>query len=128
VNYLKTGKYSSYPMVDKLLRLVLTLPVSTVTTQRCFSAMKLAKTRQRCTMGDGFMRDCLVIYIEKELAASISTDDIITAYNLAPSRRAKFMLIDMAEICCILSQVEDMAEICCLTCYDYVGQVSNRMV
>jgi hypothetical protein len=52
----KTGKYSSYPMVDKLLRLVLTLPVSTVTTQRCFSAMKLAKTRQRCTMGDGFLR------------------------------------------------------------------------
>ncbi|XP_022682320.1 zinc finger MYM-type protein 1-like isoform X2 [Setaria italica] len=91
----KTGKYSSYPMVDRLLRLVLTLPVSTATTERCFSAMKLAKTRLRCTMGDGFLRDCLVIYIEKELAASISTDDIITAYDLAASRRAKFKLIDM---------------------------------
>jgi len=41
-------------------------------------------------MGDGFLRDCLVIYIEKELAASISTDDIITAYDLAASRKAKF--------------------------------------
>ncbi|XP_022681041.1 zinc finger MYM-type protein 1-like [Setaria italica] len=30
-----------------------------------------------------------------ELAASISTDDIITAYDLAASRRAKFKLIDM---------------------------------
>ncbi|XP_022685264.1 zinc finger MYM-type protein 1-like [Setaria italica] len=91
----KTGKYSSYPMVDRLLRLVLTLPVSTATTETCFSAMKLAKTRLRCTMGDGFLRDCLVIYIEKELAASISTDDIITAYDLAASRRTKFKLIDM---------------------------------
>ena len=82
-------------MVDRLLRLVLTLPVSTATTERCFLAMKLAKTRLTCTMGDGFPRDCLVIYIKKELAASISTDDIITTSDLAVSRRAKFKLIDM---------------------------------
>jgi len=82
-------------MVDRLLRLVLTLPVSTATTEICFLAMQLAKTHLRCTMGDGFLRDCLVIYIEKELAASISTDDIITAYDLPATRRAKFKLIDM---------------------------------
>jgi hypothetical protein len=46
-------------------------------------------------MGDSFLRDCLVIYIEKELAASISTNDIIMAYDLAASRRSKFKLIDM---------------------------------
>jgi hypothetical protein len=69
-------------MVDRLLRLVLTLPVSTATTEKWFSAMKLAKTRLRCTMGDGLLRDCLVIYIEKELVASISTDDIITTVLL----------------------------------------------
>ena len=58
----KTGKYSSYPMVDRLLRLVLTLSISTAIIERCFSAMKLAKTRLRCTTGDEFLRDCLVIY------------------------------------------------------------------
>jgi hypothetical protein len=80
-------------MVDRLLRLVLTLPVSTASTERCFSAMKLVKTRLRCTMGDEFLRDCLVLYIEKELAASISTNEIIDEYALVASRRAK--LIDM---------------------------------
>ena len=80
-------------MLDRLLRLVLTLPVSTATTERCFSAMKLAKTRLRCTMGDGFLRDCLVIYIEKALAKKISNDDIINEYDLADSRRGKFKLI-----------------------------------
>jgi hypothetical protein len=36
----KTGKVSMYSMVDRLLRLVITLPVSTATTERAFSAMK----------------------------------------------------------------------------------------
>ncbi len=34
---LKTGKSCSYPMVDRLLRLILTLPVSTATTESFFS-------------------------------------------------------------------------------------------
>ena len=82
-------------MVDSLLRLVLTLPVSTATTERCFSAMKLAKTRLICTMGEGFLWDCLVIYIEKALAKKISNDDIINEYDPADTRRTKFKLIQM---------------------------------
>ncbi|XP_044335987.1 uncharacterized protein [Triticum aestivum] len=35
----KTGKASVYPMVDRLLRLVITLPVSTATAERAFSAL-----------------------------------------------------------------------------------------
>uniref|UniRef100_A0A8R7RET8 HAT C-terminal dimerisation domain-containing protein n=1 Tax=Triticum urartu TaxID=4572 RepID=A0A8R7RET8_TRIUA len=42
----KTGKASSYPMVAGLLRLVITLPVSTATAEWAFSAMKIVKTRR----------------------------------------------------------------------------------
>jgi hypothetical protein len=42
-----------------------------------------------------FLRDCLVICIEKEFAAAISTNEIIEAYDLAASRRAKFKLVEM---------------------------------
>jgi hypothetical protein len=80
-------------MVDRLLRLVLTLLVSTASTERCFSTMKLVKTCLTCTMGDEFLRDCLILYIEKELAASISTNEITDEYALVASRIAK--LIDM---------------------------------
>jgi hypothetical protein len=55
-------------LLGGLIRLVLTLPVSTATTERAFSAMKLVKTRLRNKMEDGFLRDCLIIYIEKEIA------------------------------------------------------------
>ena len=89
----KTGKSSLYPMVDRLLRLVLTLSISTATVERIFLGMKVMKTRLQTTMGDGFARDCLVIYIEKALAKKISNDDIINEYDLADSRRGKFKLI-----------------------------------
>jgi len=91
----KLGKNSHYPMVDRLLRLVMTLPVSTATTERAFSAMKLAKTRPRNKMGDDFLRSYMIIYIEKELAAKITSEDIINSYDLVGSRRGKFKLIEM---------------------------------
>ncbi|XP_029148846.1 uncharacterized protein [Arachis hypogaea] len=43
----ETGKSRTYHMVDRLIRLVLTLSVSTATTERAFSAMKIVKTRLR---------------------------------------------------------------------------------
>ena len=41
----ETGKSEAYPLVDRLIRLILTLPVSTATTERAFSSMKVLKTR-----------------------------------------------------------------------------------
>jgi len=34
-----------YPLIDRLIRLILIVPGSTATTKRVFSAMKIAKTR-----------------------------------------------------------------------------------
>jgi hypothetical protein len=82
-------------MVDKLLRLLLTLPVSTTTTYRAFSAMKFVKTRLRRKMGDAYLRDYLVVYIERELTVMICSDDIIKVYDLANIRRAKFKITEM---------------------------------
>lgn len=45
-------------------------------------------------MVDGFSRNCPVIYIEKELAALIGTEEIIKAHDIVGSHRAKFKLID----------------------------------
>jgi hypothetical protein len=60
----KLDKDSSYPMVDKLLILLLTLLVSTATTKRAFLAMKFVKRRLRSKMGDAYLRDYLVVYIK----------------------------------------------------------------
>jgi hypothetical protein len=80
------AKSTNYILMNRLIRLVLTLQVSTVTTERAFSAMKLVKTRLPNKMEDGFLRDCLVTYIEKEIAVEISTDTIIDIFDEAPRR------------------------------------------
>jgi hypothetical protein len=76
--------------LSRLIRLVLTLPISTATTERAFSAMKLVKTRLRNKMGDDFLRDCLVIYIEKEIAIKFTTETIIDDFDEMSQRRVRF--------------------------------------
>jgi len=68
---------------QNLLQSVLMHTMSTVlltnyaTTERAFSAMKLLKTRLRNKMEDDFLRDCMIIYIEREIAMKFTTDSII---------------------------------------------------
>ncbi|KAL5754155.1 hypothetical protein ACOSP7_022375 [Xanthoceras sorbifolium] len=86
----ETKKSEHYTLIDKLIRLVLTLPVSTATTERAFSAMKLVKTPLRSKMEDDFLTDCMVIYIEREIADTIDLEHIIDEFHCIKSRKKKF--------------------------------------
>jgi len=55
----------------------MTLPVSTATTERSFSAMKIIKSNLRNKMGHGFLADSMAVYIEREISACISSESII---------------------------------------------------
>jgi hypothetical protein len=46
-------------------------------------------------MRDAYLRDYLIVYIKRELATMICSHDIIKAYDLANTRRAKFKITDM---------------------------------
>jgi hAT family C-terminal dimerisation region len=56
---------------------VITLPVSAATTERAFSAMKLIKTGLQNKMGDDFLRDYMVVYIENKIVEKFTSDEII---------------------------------------------------
>ena len=84
----ETKKSEVYYLIDRLIRLILTLPVSTATTERSFSAMKIMKTRLRNKMEDEFLANSLVIYIEREIAESFSSDLIIDDFKSLKERRA----------------------------------------
>ncbi|XP_021746213.1 uncharacterized protein LOC110712102 [Chenopodium quinoa] len=56
---------TSYPLVDRLIRRILTIPVSTTTCERAFSVMSIVKTTLWNQMKDDFLSDILVAYIEK---------------------------------------------------------------
>jgi hypothetical protein len=73
-----------------LIRLILTLPVSTATTERAFSAMKIIKTRLCNKMEDDFLANSLVIYIEMEIAEIFDLDSILDDFVLLKDRKVQF--------------------------------------
>ncbi|XP_050368883.1 uncharacterized protein LOC126786974 [Argentina anserina] len=79
-----------FPLVDRLIRLVLTLPVSTATTERAFSAMKIIKTRLRNKMEDGYLSGCMMLHIEKQYVDTIDSDEVIDHFESIGDRRAQF--------------------------------------
>lgn len=50
--------------------------------------MKIVKTSLRSRMEDEFLRDYLLVYIEKEIAESVSSDEIIDTFYMIKERRA----------------------------------------
>ena len=83
-----TNKSEVYCLIDRLIRLILTRPISTTTTERSFSEMKIMKTRLRNKMEDKFLANSMVIYIEREIGESFSFDSIIDDFKSLKERRA----------------------------------------
>ncbi|CAM8956043.1 unnamed protein product [Rhodiola kirilowii] len=82
-----TGKHRAYPLVFRLLKLVLTLPGATATVERYFSAMKIVKTSLRNRMADSFLCDGLICYIEKDLFHCVSNEDVMGRFMKMKTRR-----------------------------------------
>ncbi|XP_071740679.1 uncharacterized protein [Rutidosis leptorrhynchoides] len=87
----ETMKNKVYPLLNRLIRLILTLPTSTATSERAFSAMKIVKTRLRCSMGDAFLKSCLLLYIERDIADIFTTDEIINAFASQKCQRVQLI-------------------------------------
>ncbi|XP_066384754.1 uncharacterized protein [Miscanthus floridulus] len=73
------------------LMLVLVLPIATTSVERCFSAMKIVKTILRNRIGDGFMNDCIICFVESEFLSAIPIEDVIVRFHKMEdrSRRGK---------------------------------------
>ncbi|RIA04130.1 hypothetical protein BRARA_K01668 [Brassica rapa] len=83
----ETQKHIAHPLVYRLLKLVLTLPVATASVERCFSAMKLVKTALRNRMGDHFLSDYLICFIEKELLDDVTNEEVLIRFQAVSERR-----------------------------------------
>ncbi|KAJ0546715.1 putative HAT dimerization domain, ribonuclease H-like superfamily [Helianthus annuus] len=68
-------KHLRYTLLYHLLNLALILPVARTGVERCFSSMKHVKTDLRNRMGDEYMNDCCICYIERDLLANVSNEN-----------------------------------------------------
>jgi len=78
---------TSYPLVYRLIELTLILPVATASVERVFSAMSLIKTDLRNKMGDEWVNDLMICYVEKEIFRSITNEKIIQRFEAMKKRR-----------------------------------------
>ncbi|XP_024634611.2 uncharacterized protein [Medicago truncatula] len=83
------GQPKKHLLLDRLLRLVMTLPVSTATTERSFSAMKIIKSKLRKEMGHGFLANSMSVYIEKDISECISSESIIDDFKSLRKRKVR---------------------------------------
>ncbi|KAG7555831.1 Ribonuclease H-like superfamily, partial [Arabidopsis suecica] len=83
----ETRKHMSCPLVYRLLKLVLILQVATATVERCFSAMKIVKTHRRNRIGDQFLNDCLVCFVEKDVFETITNETVMKRFQDLKDRR-----------------------------------------
>jgi hypothetical protein len=63
--------------------------VATASVERVFSAMHVAKNRLRNKIGDQWMNDRLIIYIEKDLFDCVDNERIIQRFQNMKTRRAR---------------------------------------
>ena len=73
-----------------MVKLVLTLPVSTATTERAFSATKVVKTNFRNKIENDFLMDSLILYIEKDIVLTFSLDSVIDDFKNLKERQVPF--------------------------------------
>ncbi|XP_021824948.1 uncharacterized protein LOC110765998 [Prunus avium] len=79
----ETTLVENYHLLYKLIRLVLTLLVSTATTEQTFSCMRIIKNRLQSTIADEFLDDFMILHIEREFANSIDNAEIIEEFKIS---------------------------------------------
>ncbi|XP_047249912.1 zinc finger MYM-type protein 1-like [Capsicum annuum] len=76
----------SYELIYLLVKLSLILPVATATVERAFSLMKYIKNDMRSRIGDDFLNNCLVCYIENGAFENVPNEAIIDHFQNMTSR------------------------------------------
>jgi hypothetical protein len=66
----ETGRDNIYNLIVRLLRLLVTLPVSTTSAERAFSSLEIIKTSLRYKMGDENLANNLVVHTSMILRPS----------------------------------------------------------
>ncbi|XP_060182842.1 uncharacterized protein LOC132612769 [Lycium barbarum] len=85
----KKNLHKAWRLVYLLVKLSLILTVATATVERAFSSMKYIKNDLRSRIGDEFLNDCLVCYIENEVFESVPNEAIIDHFQKMAVRRVQ---------------------------------------
>jgi hypothetical protein len=75
-----------YVDLAKLLKLAVTLPVTSASAERVHSKLKLVKTALRSTSANERMSDLIQIYVERGIAESLGLGELVSDFALKPRK------------------------------------------
>ena len=79
--------------VVKLMRIILTMPVSTCTAERSFSSLRRLKNYLRSTMSQERLNSCTIMHTYSEIVREINLDVLVDEFILkCDTRKQKFAL------------------------------------
>ena len=76
--------------IDKLLRLYLTIPVTTATAERSFSSLRRIKTYLRSTMTEQRLNNILLLHTHKQMTDALDLTEIAHSFVSSNERRTEF--------------------------------------
>lgn len=77
----------AYSEVIKLVRIAMTIPVTTAGNERFFSVLKRVKTYLRTSTGDERLSHLMLMSVERSLVKSIALDDLVDDFAKLRTRR-----------------------------------------
>ena len=80
----------AFPNLRKCIQIALTIPVTSASCERSFSAMKLLKTHLRNKTEDDRLSDLAVLFVHKQRARLLDCDNVIDEFANAKNRRIQF--------------------------------------
>lgn len=88
--FYEVAELKNYPNLFKLMQLVMTLPVSSATCERSFSAMRRVRNYLRTTMSEDRFSALSSLYIERDLSNTVDVHDVVAHYAAKANRRLQF--------------------------------------
>jgi len=84
---------NTFSEVTKLIKILLTTPMTTDESERCFSTLKRVETFGRSTMGNDKLGALAMLSIESELVASLKdfNEKVIDLFSIPENRRMDFI-------------------------------------
>ena len=76
--------------IVRLLRLYLTIPVTTATAERSFSSLRRIKTYLRSTMTEQRLNNILLLHAHKEMTDALNLTEIARLFVSCNARRVEF--------------------------------------
>ena len=80
----------TFPNVEIILKILLTMPISNASGERAFSCLKRIKNYLRNSMSEERLNNMAILYIESELLQIIDCDEIINKFAKQKARKKLF--------------------------------------